>query len=215
MIEKITDKKELLQKFRTEGILDAAIKVIAQRGLEKATMEQVAEEAGISKATIYLYFKNKEDLYYHCVMTRFEKIMCLMRQAVEGVDDPIEKIKIIVNTQVNAMEVEKDFFRVFFTEKMSLFLDQSTEFGQDFYKRHEEYEALVTGALKEGMESGALREMDPKKAFTLLFSMVRGMVMFNIICGEQGSLSSEAGLILDVFFNGLNPGGRIRPHQAG
>jgi AcrR family transcriptional regulator len=209
MIEKIMDKKELLQKFRTEGILDAAIKVIAQRGLEKATMEQVAEEAGISKATIYLYFKNKEDLYYHCVMTRFEKIMCLMRHAAEGVDDPVERIKILVNTQVKAMEVEKDFFRVFFTERMSLFLDQTTEFGQGFFKRHEEYEALVTGALKEGMERGVLREIDPKKAFSLLFSMVRGMAMFNILCEEQGPLTSEAGLILDVFFNGLKPYGGI------
>ena len=214
MIEKITDKKELLQKFRTEGILHAAIKVIAQRGLEKATMEQVAEEAGISKATIYLYFKNKEDLYYHCVMTRFEKIMCLMRQAVDGIDDPIERIKILVDTQIKAIEVEKDFFRVFFTERMNLFLDQTTDFGQGFFKRHEEYEALVTGALIEGMERGSLREIDPRKAFNLLFSMVRGMAMFNILCGRQGSLSSEAGLILDVFFNGLNPGDRSRPHQA-
>jgi AcrR family transcriptional regulator len=208
-MEKITDKKELLQKFRTEGILDAAIKVIAKKGLEKATMEQVADEAGISKATIYLYFKNKEDLYYHCVMTRFEKIMCLMRQAVEGVDDPIERVKVLVNTQVKAIEVEKDFFRVFFTERMSLFLDQSTEFGQDFFKRHNEYEALITGALKEGMERGSLREIDPRKAYNLLFSMVRGMAMFNIVCGEQGPLTSEAGLILDVFFNGLKPDGVI------
>ena len=213
-MEKITDKKELLQKFRTEGILDAAIKVIAQKGLEKATMEQVADEAGISKATIYLYFKNKDDLYYHCVMTRFEKIMCLMRQAVEGVDDPIERIKVLVNTQVNAMEVEKDFFRVFFTERMSLFLDQSTEFGQGFFKKHEEYEGLITGALKEGMDSGTLRQIDPKKAFSILFAMIRGMAMFNIICEERESLSSEAGLILDVFFNGLNPGGRVRPHET-
>lgn len=213
MTEKSTGKKELLQKFRTEGILDAAIKVIAKNGLDKATMEQVAEEAGISKATIYLYFKNKEDLYFHCVVTRFDKILESMSQAVEGMDDPIEKLKVLVNTQINAMEVEKDFFSVFYTERMGPFLDRSTEYGKGFFERRVKYETLFVGALLESMESGALREIDAGKAFSMLFSMVRGMAMFHFVQKRQGSLASEAGLILDVFFNGLSSEVRVKPHE--
>src|SRR5215510_13262218 len=48
---------------RPEEILDAAMRVFSRRGLHKTNLEEVAREAGISKGTIYLYFKSKEDLF--------------------------------------------------------------------------------------------------------------------------------------------------------
>ena len=48
---------------RPNEILDAALRIFARRGLHKTTLEEVAKEAGISKGTIYLYFKNKEELF--------------------------------------------------------------------------------------------------------------------------------------------------------
>ena len=91
------DRKGLIKKFRADGILDAAIKVIARKGLEKATMEQVAEEAGISKATIYLYFRSKDELYFHCVADRFERILSELKDAVAGIDDPIKRLEAIIS----------------------------------------------------------------------------------------------------------------------
>jgi AcrR family transcriptional regulator len=203
MDRKTMDKKELVHQFRTEGILDAARRVIARRGLEKATMEQVAGEAGISKATIYLYFKNKEDLYFQCVIDRLDEVTQKMREAASGIDDPLARLKALITTQMMSIEADRDFFKVFLTERLGLFLDQDTEFGVEFAKRHDEYAKLISGVLKEGMDRGLIREMDPVKCFYLLFAMVRGMAMFMILCEENTQLSSEAGLILDVFFNGL------------
>ena len=207
-MEKITDKKELVQRFRTEAILDAAIKVIALRGLDKATLEQVAAEAGISKATIYLYFRNKEDLYYQCVVDRFRRITATMKEAAADVDDPVERIRVLITAQTHAIETNADFFRVFLTERLGFFLDQSTEFGQGFRQLHDEYSSMIIDALREGMDRGVLRDMDPVKAFYLLFSMVRGMAMHGIICecgisGDGPARPLDAGLILDTFFNGI------------
>jgi AcrR family transcriptional regulator len=203
MNKKVMDKKELVHQFRTEGILDAAMRVISRRGLEKATMEQVAGEAGISKATIYLYFKNKEDLYFQCVIDRLDGVTQKMKAASSAIDDPVKRLEAIITAQMKAIEADRDFFKVFLTERLGLFLDQNTEFGQEFAKRHNEYATLVSGVLKEGMDRGLIREMDPVRCFYLLFAMVRGMAMFMILCDDKARLSSEAGLILDVFFNGL------------
>jgi AcrR family transcriptional regulator len=203
MGSKIMDKKELVHQFRTEGILDAARKVIARRGLEKATMEQVAGEAGISKATIYLYFKNKEDLYFQCVIDRLDEVTQKMKEAASDIDDPLLRLEALITSQMKSIEADRDFFKVFLTERLGLFLDQDTEFGVEFAKRHDEYAKLLSGVLKEGMDKGVIREMDPVKCFYLLFAMVRGMAMFMILCDEKTRLSSESGLILDVFFNGL------------
>lgn len=203
MVEKIIDKRELIQKFRTEGILDAAIKVIAEKGLERATMEQVAEEAGISKATIYLYFKNKESLYYQCVVDRFDRILGKMREAANGIDDPVERIRTLISVQLSGIEEEKDFFRVFLTENMRIFMDRTTELGQGFWQKHNEYSSLLASAIDDGVRKGHFREIDPVKGFYLLFSMVRGMALCKILCGDQTPLSSEDDFILDVFFKGI------------
>src|SRR5262245_60503584 len=48
---------------RSEEIAAAALRVFTKRGLYQTTLDDVAKEAGISKGTIYLYFKNKEELF--------------------------------------------------------------------------------------------------------------------------------------------------------
>jgi AcrR family transcriptional regulator len=199
----VTDRKELLKKFRADGILEAAIRVIAERGLEKATMEQVAEEAGISKATIYLYFRNKDDLYFHCVVDRFDRILTQLKEAVAGIDDPISRLEAIISVQTRAIESQRDFFRIFFTEKVGLFHDQSTELGREFDKRQREFAGLYMGPIKEGMDRGLLRRMDPVKAFYLLFSMVRGLAVHRVVRGDETPLMDDTGTILDVFLTGL------------
>lgn len=203
MAREAVDKKWLVHKFRTEGILDAAGRVIARRGLDRTTMEQVAEEAGISKATIYLYFKNKEALYFNCVIDRFEKTLSEMKEAVKGVDDPLGRLELLVVTQVRAFERDKDFLRVFLTGGMTTFLDTTTEFGQAFVKRHDEFTGLMAGTLGEAMDRGLIRRMDPVKAFALLFSMVRGMAMCKILYDDKTPLSDDVDLMLDVFYNGV------------
>ncbi len=197
------DRKGLIKKFRADGILDAAIKVIAQRGLEKATMEQVAEEAGISKATIYLYFRNKDDLYFHCVADKFDRILQDLKEAVAEIDDPIRRLEAIVNVQTRAIEGQKDFFRIFFTEKVGLFHDQSTEFGREFDRKQQEFAGLYMGAIKEGMDRGLLRKMDPVKAFYLLLSMIRGLAVHRVVRGDETPLMDDTGTILDIFLTGL------------
>jgi len=198
------DKKALIQEYRTEGILEAARKVIALRGFDNATMGEVAEAAGISKATIYLYFKNKDELYFNCVIEKLDGVIEEMKDAVEGIDDPIERLRTVFEVQTKKAEEDQDFFRVFLTEKMTIFMNRSTRSGQEYYKRVSEYNDILIGALQDGMRMGLIRETDPLKAANMLFSMLRGMAMLKIIQGEELSLTGEVDYLLDMFLNGVS-----------
>jgi AcrR family transcriptional regulator len=59
----IQERKEREKEVRRQQILVAAKKVITHKGFAKATVEEIAKEAEISPGTIYLYFKNKEELF--------------------------------------------------------------------------------------------------------------------------------------------------------
>ena len=58
----IEERKEREKQMRRQQIMDAAKKVFASKGFGRATMENIAEEAEFSPATLYLYFKNKDEL---------------------------------------------------------------------------------------------------------------------------------------------------------
>ena len=53
-------KEEVVHDFRVQSIQDAAMRVIARKGMAAATMQEIAEEAGVAKGTIYLYFRDRD-----------------------------------------------------------------------------------------------------------------------------------------------------------
>ena len=60
----IKTKKDVITEFRTSGILEAARKVFAEKGFHEATMDDIAEAAGVAKGTVYLYYESKRDVYF-------------------------------------------------------------------------------------------------------------------------------------------------------
>ena len=62
-------KEEIVQEFRVQSIQEAAIRVISRKGMAAATMQEIAEEAGVAKGTIYLHFKDKEALFEELIRT--------------------------------------------------------------------------------------------------------------------------------------------------
>ena len=55
-------KEEVVQEFRIQSIQDATMRVIARKGMAAATMQEIADEAGVAKGTIYLYFRDRDEL---------------------------------------------------------------------------------------------------------------------------------------------------------
>jgi AcrR family transcriptional regulator len=74
---KVPDREQ-----KRTAILQAAREVFAHRGYEPATLEAVARGAGLAKGTLYLYFRNKEDLYFHTAIHVLESLQaCILEQA--------------------------------------------------------------------------------------------------------------------------------------
>src|SRR5215475_643112 len=78
---------------KRDAILRAAIDVFAERGYFNAQVADVARAAGVAAGTVYLYFRSKDDL----LVSIFERSMKVAleegRQVIEGVDDPIERLR--------------------------------------------------------------------------------------------------------------------------
>lgn len=88
-------KKEALLKFHKEAIATAADRLFAKYGMEKATMDDIAKEAEYSKATLYVYFKSKDEIYYYIVLRYMEKLLEQMTAAMKATPNALQQYKII------------------------------------------------------------------------------------------------------------------------
>ena len=88
----IAERKEREKQLRREEIVLAAEKVFFSKGFDLSTMDDIAEEAELSKGTLYLYFKNKEDLHMAVARKAIHLLKSVTLQATEGGANALEKL---------------------------------------------------------------------------------------------------------------------------
>jgi len=91
-IMSITDRREREKKQRQHDIINAAEKLFFSRGYDKVSMNDIALEVELSKATLYLYFQNKKSLFFAIVLRGTKILNSIIRETVEKEDKGIDKI---------------------------------------------------------------------------------------------------------------------------
>lgn len=105
--------REVLGPVRTKEIEEAALRVIAARGLEGATMQAIADEAGLAKGTLYLYFEGRDELLIHLAESAFEELLASVDAALSGTEPARTRMEAGIAAQFAFFESRRDFFRVF------------------------------------------------------------------------------------------------------
>ncbi|WP_156204888.1 TetR/AcrR family transcriptional regulator [Streptomyces lycii] len=86
-----TKGRRLPRAVREQQMLDAAVTTFARRGYGAASMDEIAELAGVSKPLVYLYLHSKEELFSACVRREADALVTAVRAAVEGPDAPADR----------------------------------------------------------------------------------------------------------------------------
>src|SRR5512132_1121316 len=86
-----------------EAILHAAIKVFAGSGFFNSKVADVAREAGVADGTVYLYFKNKDDILVSIFNYYMDEALAAGKARLAEVDDPIEKLRRIVHAHLERL----------------------------------------------------------------------------------------------------------------
>ena len=89
----ITQRKERDKLEMRLKILETAKQIFIEEGFEKASIRAIADRIEYSPATIYLYFKDKNELFFSVHETGFEKLNLEMTDAIEGIADPIDELR--------------------------------------------------------------------------------------------------------------------------
>src|ERR1044072_7431658 len=91
---------------KRERILDAAERIFARHGFFAAKVSDVAKEAGVADGTIYLYFKNKDDLLISLFERRMQQVNETLRPAPAKVKSPREQLRAFVKASLQLVHDE-------------------------------------------------------------------------------------------------------------
>jgi len=108
-------------------ILQAAIKVFAKNGFYNSKVSEIAQEAGVADGTIYLYFKNKDDILISLFEEEMEKIIQNMKQEIGKEEDLLKKLKMFAVVQLNSKKENPDLAAI-----MEVELRQSSKFMKEY-----------------------------------------------------------------------------------
>jgi TetR/AcrR family fatty acid metabolism transcriptional regulator len=190
-----------------ETILRAAIRVFARHGFFHAQVADVAREAGVAAGTVYLYFRSKDDLLASIFARTMREWIAEGRAAIEGIDDPVERLRAIARVHLERLGRNRDLAVVFQVE-----LRQSTKHMEQFSTTGlREYLGVIRAVIADGQASGALREgVSPTVAAKVFFGALDEMATNWMLSRRRYPLAPEADRIVDVLVGGLAAPARAR-----
>lgn len=197
------DKREVVHKFMTDKIQRAAKKVIAEIGFQRATLEQIAAIAGISKGTIYLYFENKDDLFGKTIEKLIDDLIWRVKKEAEKINDHFGQLKTIVLKQLEFFDNESDLFKIYLAEKGGLIINPKDEHKLRLKNKYLIYVNFLTNIMKAMGKKGILRMQNHDKMAFMLLEMTNSISLQRIIGRSKVPLIKDAELILNIFLKGV------------
>jgi len=184
-----------------ELILRAAIKVFARGGFFNSKVADVAREAGVADGTVYLYFKNKDDILVSIFNYYMEEALAAGKSSLAQVEEPTEKLRRIVHAHLERLGRDRDLAVVFQVE-----LRSSTKFMEQFSAtKVTEYLELIGNVIDAGQRKGVFRPgLNTKVAAKMLFGALDEMATNWVLSRKRYNLLATAEPVLDVFLHGIN-----------
>ncbi len=182
----IHERKEREKESRREAIIDAAEKVFFKKGFTTATMDEVAELAELSKGTLYLYYKSKEDLML-ALHLRGEEIMYQMFVKATTTGEPtLQLLSNLGEAYYEFFKTHRDYFRTFqFLNNPQFHKEASKEMLEVCHQHGMKIWDLVAGVVKQAIDEKLFEaDIDPMQAAIILWSNGNGLMQQMEIGGQ-------------------------------
>mgnify|MGYP001486696050 FL=1 len=186
---------------KRDRILKAAVKVFAKNGFYATRVSEIAKAAGVADGTIYLYFKNKDDVLITIFEDGIQQLLAILRE-VAAAEEPFEaRIKRIIELQLGLLEDQRDL-----AEVITVNLRQSSTLLKQYAAPlFMEYIDVIAGLIREGQKQGAFRkDVNARVAARSLFGALDAILLtWALGEADPASLRKAASHCASLFLDGL------------
>jgi len=181
-------------------ILEAAVKVFAEQGFHQSTISQIAREAGVADGTIYLYFKNKDDILVQFFNYKTKLVFDRFREEVDKADNCFDKLRNLIRRHLEEFQNDRNMAVLYQAET-----HQNSRLVEDQIKEMSKlYLDIVSEIVEQGQEEGGIRKdiyVGLVKRFIL--GGVDEVINTWLHSGGKYDLVSMADPLVDLFIRGI------------
>jgi AcrR family transcriptional regulator len=193
-------KHEVLAEFRNAEILDAARKVFAKKGFSGASVEAIAQEAGIAKGTLYLYYGSKHEIYWAALRSGLVALCGELKQQIEAVDTVEDKLRSYIATKLFFFDQHRDFFKIYHAEFGNAI---ANPIHKDFTALLLEQLRMIKEILSAGLRQHTLRELRLESTAFAIFDITRGAITQRLLGYSQTCTQEEIDFLYDFIWKGI------------
>lgn len=197
---------------KEERILAAAMKVFAEKGLEKGTISEIAKYADIGKGTVYQYFDSKDDIFRALIYNFFDAMLHEWHSLIDADMDAVDCLRQIISSSFDILDDMQhsdmsDAFPVLLEIMLYGFRSQKKENDDlDLAGILQELYLVIEPLLQRGIKEGVFRETDAKQLAFLLFASIDGLGMHLILQKDRIDHNAMKNEAIDFFINAILKG---------
>jgi len=182
-------------------ILKAAIKVFAKKGFYATRVSEIAKAAGVADGTIYLYFKNKDDVLITIFEDGLKQLLEILQRVAESNESFENRVTRIIELQLGLLEDQRDL-----AEVITVNLRQSSRLMKQYAAPlFMQYIDVIAGLIREGQEAGAFRkDLNPRVVARSLFGALDAILLtWALGEGDPAALRKAATHCASLILEGL------------
>jgi AcrR family transcriptional regulator len=172
-------EKRELSEVRRDQILQAAAAVFARLGFHKARMDDIVQEAGLSKGAVYWYFKSKDEIITTILDRFMDRELENLRQIGQGEAPALVRLRDMVKILAKEVEEISNLMPIIYEFYAVAAREESIRKAiQKYFKN---YSALLEEVVRDGIERGELRAVSPRDAALSLVVLFEGCMLIWIL----------------------------------
>jgi len=192
--------QELIEKEREQRrtyILDTAEKLFYAKSFTSVSMEEIAKEVGLNKATLYLYFENKDHLLFAIILHKMKELIARSEECINQDISGRDKSRLLGTTFFEFARKNTDYYRTICAVRPGVFKDSDNPVVKRIFELMEKQLGMLRDALSEGIADGTIRDdLDP-----LEMAVYLSVMSSSVICLPLGwrNVLAAGGIGFDRF----------------
>ncbi len=198
-----------MQTEREQQIIDHARKLFSRGGFRETSLQDVADQLGLTRAAFYYYFKSKDELLWRLIGNLGDEVIAVTRPIVESPEAPETKLEELMAVHVRTFLANADAFNIYFAERHLV----GRARHRRLRKNERAYVDLVAGVVAEGQRSGHFRDGDPRLLTLLLLGLANSPLRWYRPSGPA-DIDTIAATVAELAVAGLRKNGAaaVPPH---
>lgn len=182
-----------------DRILDAALDVFSDKGFHLATVDEIAERAGVGKGTLYRYFPNKEGLFNELVRLQLEDLEMQAGKVLDGHDDVLTMISKYVRVYFEFFDRNQRLYHLIARES----LEVGDQVQDLYFKKVMRRIPVLKLKIHEATQKGLFKDVDFQTVFYGVMGFIHGVIQKWLARDCSYSLMDELPTVLDILFYGF------------